>query len=556
MKVGLILKNTVIDLMSGIGGLSIAFRNVGAEIVFANVIDKKVFEIYKSNVPECQVDVEKIENLNGALLPDADIIVGSIPFQGFSAIHSISRNANSVILFYEIRRIIREKKPKAFLFETDKSLEKYKKTDLFIELKKEGYYIKKAVMGAKEFGNSPYLKERLYIVGFSDEENFRKFVFPAKINLTKTFEDMIYVKEKQDEKYYKEQSVEKIKLRMGSELKQGMFYQYRYMKGGKFQIYELENCPSDFLYPFNVTIIKDSYGVRMLTPREFLRLQGIKDDFYIPENSGMKILYRYVSRSSLINVSERIAKNILCILRSEDIQIEETSQTEKVEKADQTENVDVENQIEECEEKYLDVKEKYKQIFLSYCQKDKDIADLIESELTPLIKNKAKISRDIRDVEYHGSFKNFMQSIEKHDFVIMLISDNYLKSRNCMFEVSEAVKDKDYARKIVYIILKDEDIKYYKDRSDSKIGANIYSVINQAVYNKYWQKQMQDLKAEIDTIQDLTYATNLINEQKMLRRISSDIPEFMEFLRDCKSLSLSEHIENKFSEMIKFMGIK
>lgn len=45
MKVGLILKNTVIDLMSGIGGLSIAFRNVGAEIVFANVIDKKVFEI-------------------------------------------------------------------------------------------------------------------------------------------------------------------------------------------------------------------------------------------------------------------------------------------------------------------------------------------------------------------------------------------------------------------------------------------------------------------------------------------------------------------------------
>ena len=333
-------------------------------VSFANVIDKKVFEIYKSNVPECQVDVEKIENLNGALLPDADIIVGSIPFQGFSAIHSISRNANSVILFYEIRRIIREKKPKAFLFETDKSLEKYKKTDLFIELEKEGYYNKKAVMGAKEFGNSPYLKERLYIVGFSDEENFRKFVFPAKINLTKTFEDMIYVKEKQDEKYYKEQSVEKIKLRMGSELKQGMFYQYRYMKGGKFQIYELENCPSDFLYPFNVTIIKDSYGVRMLTPREFLRLQGIKDDFYIPENSGMKILYRYVS------------------------------------------------------------------------------------------------------------------------------------------------------------------------------------------------KQMQDLKAEIDTIQDLTYATNLINEQKMLRRISSDIPEFMEFLRDCKSLSLSEHIENKFSEMIKFMGIK
>lgn len=37
-------------------------------------------------------------------------------------------------------------------------------------------------------------------------------------------------------------------------------------------------------------------------------------------------------------------------------------------------------------------------------------------------------------------------------------------------------------------------------------------------------------------MQDLIYATNLINEQKMLRRILSDIPEFMEFLRDCKGI--------------------
>lgn len=57
-------------------------------------------------------------------------------------------------------------------------------------------------------------------------------------------------------------------------------------------------------------------------------------------------------------------------------------------------------------------------------------------------------------------------------------------------------------------------------------------------------------------MQDLIYVTNIINEQKMLRRILSDISEFMEFFRDCKGLSLSEHIENKFSEMIKFMGIK
>ena len=78
-------------------------------------------------------------------------------------------------------------------------------------------------------------------------------------------------------------------------------------------------------------------------------------------------------------------------------------------------------------------------VFLSYCQKDSDVADLVEEKFQPIVDGKVKISRDIRDVKYHESFKNFMQSIETHDFVIMLISDHYLKSRNCMFEVMEVV---------------------------------------------------------------------------------------------------------------------
>lgn len=83
---------------------------------------------------------------------------------------------------------------------------------------------------------------------------------------------------------------------------------------------------------------------------------------------------------------------------------------------------------------------------MSYCQKDADVADCLENSMAPCIYNKAKISRDIRDVEYHESFKRFMQSIEKHDYVITIISDNYLKSRNCMFEMLEVVKDSDFSK--------------------------------------------------------------------------------------------------------------
>ena len=103
-----------------------------------------------------------------------------------------------------------------------------------------------------------------------------------------------------------------------------------------------------------------------------------------------------------------------------------------------------------------------KTVFLSYCQKDKDIADCIDEKIGKLLEGKATLSRDIRDVEYHESFKKFMQSIEKHDYVISIISDNYLKSRNCMYEMLEVVKDSKFSQRLLFIVLTNEDAKYYK----------------------------------------------------------------------------------------------
>lgn len=59
---------------------------------------------------------------------------------------------------------------------------------------------------------------------------------------------------------------------------------------------------------------------------------------------------------------------------------------------------------------------------------------------------------------------------------------------------------------------------------------------------------LRNIKKSKDAMQDLIYVTNIINEQKMLRRILSDISEFMEFFRDCKGLSLSEHIKISFQK--------
>ena len=194
-------------------------------------------------------------------------------------------------------------------------------------------------------------------------------------------------------------------------------------------------------------------------------------------------------------------------------------------------------------------------VFLSYCQKDSDIADLVEEKFQPIVEGKVKISRDIRDVKYHESFKKFMQTIETHDFVIMIVSDHYLKSRNCMFEVLEVIKDSQFQKKLAFIVLSDSDIQYYQNQSVPSIGAKVYSLEGQTAYSLYWTKIEQELQEQIEALGDPTRAIHQIKEKRIVQRILLDLPEFMEFIKDAKGLPLSEHIENEFKDIVKFMGL-
>lgn len=196
-----------------------------------------------------------------------------------------------------------------------------------------------------------------------------------------------------------------------------------------------------------------------------------------------------------------------------------------------------------------------KVLFLSYCQKDSDIANLIEAGLEPYINGKVRISRDIRDVEYHESFKKFMQTIESHDFVIMIISDHYLKSRNCMFEVLEVIKDSQFQKKLAFIVLTDEDIQYYQEQNIPSIDAKVYSLEGQTEYSLYWEKVEKELQDQIEALGDPTRAIHQIKEKRIVQRILLDLPEFMEFIKDAKGLPLSEHIDSGFKDILKFLEI-
>lgn len=151
----------------------------------------------------------------------------------------------------------------------------------------------------------------------------------------------------------------------------------------------------------------------------------------------------------------------------------------------------------------INILEKKPTLFLSYCQKDSCIANIIESQLCLETNNGIRISRYNR-LPYKESFKLFMNSIQEHDFVLCIVSDSYLKSQACMYEVGEIVKNQNYVDKLLFVVLGEEDRKYYTDDSSDLVAARVYgSETNRLVYVSYWKKEYEELKKKIDEIDDM-----------------------------------------------------
>ena len=195
-----------------------------------------------------------------------------------------------------------------------------------------------------------------------------------------------------------------------------------------------------------------------------------------------------------------------------------------------------------------------RKIFLSYCQKDSDIADLIEERLTPLVGEDYTISRDIRNVEYGHSFRNFMESIREHEYVIMVLSDRYLKSINCMYEMLETFKDSCYGKRLLFIILSDEDKKYFKMPVEESIAADLYSIEGQTKYILFWQQEKADTEKLIHQIGDQVLALPHIKRLREITKIELGLSEFFEYISDARGLPLKEHLDTDFREILERTG--
>ncbi len=177
---------TFIDLFAGIGGIRKGFEHAGGECVFTSEWDKFSRQTYRANFFDDHEIAGDITKIHASEIPKHDVLLAGFPCQPFSLAGISKKNSlgrehgfrceTQGTLFFDVARIIEHHRPKAFLLENVKHLQRHDKGKTFKIIMKTlrdelGYTVDYVVVDGK--GYVPQHRERIYIVGFLEDTGFR-----------------------------------------------------------------------------------------------------------------------------------------------------------------------------------------------------------------------------------------------------------------------------------------------------------------------------------------------------------------------------------------------
>jgi len=324
-----------IDLFAGIGGIRLGFEANGGKCVFTSEWNKFAQKTYMENFPQDtnHTFVGDITTVDEQDIPDHDVLLAGFPCQPFSIAGVSKKNAmgkphgfectTQGTLFFDVARIIAEKKPKAFLLENVKNLLSHDKGNTFkviIEtLEKElGYVVHYKVIDGQHF--VPQHRERILIVGFKEETDFTwdDLQLPEKGAVKMSSILHSQNGEEEAEEPYTEGSKAKInaKYTLTSNLwtyLQG--YAEKHRKAGNGFGFGLVDNDS-VARTLSARYYKDGSEIlvsqgkrkrpRRLTPRECARLMGFPEHFKIPVSDTQA--YRQFGNSVVMPVMQEVAR--------------------------------------------------------------------------------------------------------------------------------------------------------------------------------------------------------------------------------------------------------
>lgn len=298
-----------IDLFAGIGGIRLGFESVGGKCVFSSEFDADACKTYEANFGEYPAgDITKI---NACDIPDFDILLAGFPCQAFSIIGKKEGFANETCgtLFFDIERILKEKRPPAFMLENVRNLVAHDNGNTFRVIREHlealGYYVHAKVLNALDYG-VPQKRERIIIVGFNKNIPF-SFPDPVKENERKTLSDILETDV--DERYYVKENIKQSRLeRLRDKDYPKPYISHENMAGAV--------TPHPYSSALragasaNYILVNDE---RRPTEREMLRIQGFPDTFkYVLPYGKVK---KQCGNSVAVPVIKAVANSMLLSLK-------------------------------------------------------------------------------------------------------------------------------------------------------------------------------------------------------------------------------------------------
>ena len=309
----------ITSFFSGVGGIELAFEQAGFDTVFANEIDKFARETYSANF-NVELDPRDINDLPEADVPSGDVMIGGFPCQAFSLAgyrQGFNDEKGRGNLFFELDRLYNYHKPRVVFFENVKNLVGHDKGNTFrviLDLLHEaGYHVRYKVLNASEYGNIPQNRERIYIVGFLNEDECGRFRFPDPIPLTTQLSDVIDFDAKVEERYYYTPEKQKFYPLLEEAITEtDTIYQWRrqYVRQNKSGLVPTLTANMG-TGGHNVPLVLTKHGIRKLTPRECFNVQGFPKDYVLPDDVSNGQLYKQAGNSVAVPVVRRIAEQIM-----------------------------------------------------------------------------------------------------------------------------------------------------------------------------------------------------------------------------------------------------
>lgn len=309
---------TFIDLFAGIGGIRLAFEQVGGKCVYSSEWDKYCQQTYYANFGEKpDGDITKVDAKD---IPEHDILVAGFPCQPFS-IAGVSKKVSmgrktgfedktQGTLFFDVCRILKEKHPKAFMLENVKNLKSHDKGRTFkiieeslAELKYKVFY---DILDGQNY--VPQHRERIIIVGFDMKRYGDDVNFNFDITPTKPKQVMRDILEKEvDEKYT-------LSDKLWTYLQNYSAKHKAVGNGFGYGIAPLDGISRTLSARYykdgsEILIAQNRKNPRRLTPRECARLQGFPETFIIPVSDTQA--YKQFGNSVVVPLIADVAKLII-----------------------------------------------------------------------------------------------------------------------------------------------------------------------------------------------------------------------------------------------------